>query len=141
MTTLVLDPSALIHRYVGRAEGGAHRQLVDEAMDASTTWCATELARTEVFLALHRLAGDQALAADLWSRARRDFDAMVLVPIDGRALARAVEIGAEFGLRTVDAVHLAAVDRLPRPARFATFDRHQIPAALGLGFDVVAPTA
>ena len=30
-------------------------------------------------------------------------------------------------------------DRLPRPARYATFDRRQIPAAAALGFDVVAP--
>jgi predicted nucleic acid-binding protein len=134
--TLVLDPSALIQRYVA----GPDRQLVAEAMETAVTWCATELARTEVMLALHRVAGQLQLARELWAAARADFDSMVLVPIDDRCLARALEVGAEFGLTTVDAVHLAAVDRLPRPARYATFDRRQIPAALALGFEVLAPT-
>jgi predicted nucleic acid-binding protein len=61
------------------------------------------------------------------------------VPVDDRCLAHAVELGATFGLRTVDAVHLAAADRLPRPATYLTFDRRQIPAAAGLGFEVRSP--
>ena len=135
MTTLVLDPSALVHRYIA----GAQRELINDAMESASTWCATELARTEVMLTLHQLAGAPHLARELWATARDDFDAMVLVPMDERCLARAIELGTEFGLRTVDAVHLAAIDRVPRPARFATLDRRQIPAALALGFDVVAP--
>ena len=39
----------------------------------------------------------------------------------------------------MDAIHLAAADRLPRPLTYATFDRRQIPAAAALGFEVVAP--
>jgi hypothetical protein len=50
-----------------------------------------------------------------------------------------VEVGATFRIRSVDAIHLAAADRLPRPVRYLTFDRRQIPAAAGLGFEVVAP--
>lgn len=135
MSLLALDPSALIHRYVGGSAAG----LVDDAMARAGTWCATELARTEVLLALHRLAGEPRTVGQLWAAAREDLEAMVVVPIDGRCLARAVEIGADYGLSTVDAVHLAAIDRLPRPARYATLDRRQIPAALGLGFEVVSP--
>ena len=45
---------------------------------------------------------------------------MVVVPIDERTLGRAVELGTLYGLRTVDAVHLAALDRLPRPLGLAT---------------------
>ncbi|MFQ5558257.1 MAG: hypothetical protein ACE5GB_12225, partial [Acidimicrobiales bacterium] len=73
--------------------------------------------------------------------ARADLDAMIVVPTDERCLARAVELGAQFALRTVDAVHLAALDRLPRPLRYATLDRRQIPAAVALGLEVVAPMA
>ena len=135
MTLIALDPSALVHRYTA----GAHRDLINEAMAAADTWCASDLARTELLLALFRIAGDPRTADEMWCRARDDIDAMVIVPIDERCLSRATEIGAEFGLRTVDAVHLAAVDRLPRPARYATFDHRQIPTALALGFDVVAP--
>ncbi len=35
-------------------------------------------------------------------------------------------------------MHLAAADRLPRPVAYVTFDDHQIPVALALGFTVVS---
>jgi uncharacterized protein len=133
--TLFVDPSALVRRYVR----GPGRALVVGAMDADGDWCASALCRSETLLALHRLAATPAQAERLWSRLRDDWDAFVVVPVDDRCLALAVELGATYGLRTVDAVHLAAADRLPRPAAYATFDRHQIPAAAALGFDVVAP--
>ena len=70
-----------------------------------------------------------------------DWDAFTIVPVDDRCLARATDVGTEFGLRTVDAVHLAAADRLPRPTSYLTFDRHQIPGALALGLQVISPLA
>jgi uncharacterized protein len=133
--TLFLDTSALVRRYVR----GPGRALVVDAMDADPDWCASALSRSETLLGLHRLAATPAQAERMWSRLRDDWDAFVVVPVDERCLALAVEIGATYGLRTVDAVHLASADRLPRPAAYATFDRHQIPAAAALGFDVVAP--
>jgi predicted nucleic acid-binding protein len=133
--TLFLDTSALVRRYVH----GAGRRLVVDAMDADPAWCASALCRSEALLALHRLAGTPRQAERLWSQLRDDWDAFVVVPVDDRCLARAVELGATYGLRTVDAVHLAAAARLPRPASYATFDRRQIPAAAALGFEVVAP--
>lgn len=134
--TLFLDTSALLRRYVY----GAGRQLVADAMADDPVWAASALCRSETLLALHRLAGSQGQHERLWSRLRDDWDAFLVVPVDERCLARAVELGASFGLRTVDALHLAAADRLPRPARYATFDRRQIPAAAALGFDVLSPT-
>ena len=133
--TLFLDTSALLRRYVH----GPGRPLVVEAMGADPAWCASALCRSETLLALHRLAGSPTQAERLWSQLRDDWDAFVVVPVDERCLALAVELGATYGLRTVDAVHLAAAARLPRPASYATFDRRQIPAAAALGFDVVAP--
>ena len=53
-------------------------------------------------------------------------------------LDRAAELARAHPLRIVDAIHLAAADRLPRPVTYATFDDHQIPVALALGFDVVS---
>jgi hypothetical protein len=44
-------------------------------------------------------------------------------------------------VRLVDAIHLAAADRLPAPVRFLTLDRQQIAAAAALGFEVVSPVA
>jgi predicted nucleic acid-binding protein len=133
--TLFLDTSALVRRYV---HGSGH-DLVVEAMEADETWCASALCRSETLLALHRLAATPSQHARLWSRLRDDWDAFIVVPVDDRCLAHAVEIGATYALRTVDALHLAAADRLPRPLTYGTFDRRQIPAAAALGFEVLSP--
>lgn len=133
--TLAIDPSALIARYVPDPD----RALINATMADDGDWCASDLARTEVMLALHRIAGAEVLAKELWAAARTDFDAFVLVPVDERCIARATELGAAYRLRTVDAIHLAAADRLPRPVRYLTLDRHQIPAAAALGFELIAP--
>jgi predicted nucleic acid-binding protein len=133
--TLAIDTSALLKRYL-REPG---RELVVETMDGDTDWCASALVRTEVLVALHRSAVSRRQQQQLWSTFRDDWDAMVVIPVDDRCLGRAVEIGAGFGIRTVDAIHLAAADRLPRPTRYLTFDRHQIPAAASLGLEVVSP--
>jgi predicted nucleic acid-binding protein len=132
-----VDTTALVRRYVR----GAGRDLVLATMTADAPWCASALARTEVLLALRQVAAHPRQEAELGRTARDDWDSFWVVPVDGRCLAAAVEIGARFGLRTVDAVHLAAADRLPRPLRYLTFDRHQIPAAAGLGFEVISPLA
>jgi hypothetical protein len=133
---LFVDSSALVKRYVH----GAGHDLVADAMAADPVWCASILCRSETLLALHRLAATPQQQARLWSNLRDDWDAFTVIPLDDRCLARAVELGAGFGLRTLDALHLASADRLPRPARFATFDRQQIPAAAALGFEVLSPT-
>lgn len=133
--TLALDASALVKRYV-REPG---RDLVLDAMAADPDWCASALARTEALVALHQVAIGRRQQEQLWSALRDDWDAFVVVPVDDRCLARAVEIGAGFGVRTVDAIHLAAADRLPRPVRYLTFDSNQIPAAAALGLEVLSP--
>ncbi len=133
--TLAIDSSALVKRYL-REPG---RELVLEAMDADPVWCASELARTEAQVALHRSAIGPTQQRALWAALREDWDAFVVIPVDARCLARAVEIGAGYGVRTVDAIHLAAADRLPRPLRYLTFDRQQIPAAASLDMEIVSP--
>jgi predicted nucleic acid-binding protein len=135
--TLFVDTSALVRRYVQ----GAGRDLVLDAMAADPVWCASALCRSETLLALHRLAVTPSQHERMWGHLRDDWDAFVVVPVDDRCLAHAVELGASYGLRTVDSVHLAAADRLPRPATYLTFDHRQIPAAAGLGFDVRSPLA
>ena len=135
--TLFVDTSALVRRYV--AEPG--RQLVIEAMADDPTWVASALCRTETMVALHQLAAGPRQHARLWSSFRDDWDAFAVVPVDDRCLGRAVELGSSFSMRIVDAIHLAAADRLPRPARYLTLDRQQIPAAAALGFEVISPVS
>lgn len=132
---LALDPSALVQRYTG----GPHSAVVNTAMAQTPDWAIADLARAELLMALHRVSPDPQTAAELTAAARADIDAMYVVPIDERVLGRAVELGTLYGLRTVDAVHLAALDRLPRPLGLATLDARQIPAAVALEIEVVTP--
>ena len=124
--TLFVDTSALVRRYVQ----GPDRALVVDAMDEDPVWCASALCRSETLLALHRLAVTASQHERMWGRLRDDWDAFVVVPVDERCLAHALELGATYGLRTIDAVHLAAADRLPRPLTYLTYDRHQIPGGI-----------
>ncbi len=132
--TVALDSSALLKRYL--SEPG--HELVNDYLMSDPVWCASALARTEVQLALHRVASGTDEQRMLWATFREDWERVAVVPADQRCLARAVEIGSTFQLGTVDALHLAAADRLPRPLTYLTFDSHQIPAALELGFEVVS---
>jgi uncharacterized protein len=135
--TLFVDTSALVKRYVSEPD----RALVLETMAADDVWVASSLARAEAMLTLHQLAPGPHSQERLWHAFRDDWDAFVVVPVDDRCLARAVELGAQFSLRVVDAIHLAAADRLPRPLKYLTFDRRQIPAAAALELEVVSPLA
>lgn len=134
---LAIDTSALLRRYIHTAGHG----LVTEAMDEHPTWCASAIARSETLQAMHHLAVTQGQHDALWAALRSDWERFHVIPVDDRCLATAVEIGASYRVRSVDAIHLAAASRLPGPVRYLTFDRRQIPAAAGLGFDVIAPTA
>ena len=132
----MLDSSALVRRYVADRD----RPHVLEAMTAADHWVASALARSEVLLALHQNLGGPTAQTEAWTAVRNDWDNLWEVPLDGRCLARATEIGARYGITLVTAIHLAAADRLPRPLHFLTLDRRQIPAAAELGFEVVSPS-
>ena len=132
---LALDPSALVQRYTG----GPYSAVVNQAMTNAKTWAISDLARAELLMALHRLAPNRRTATAFTAAARADIDAMVVVPIDGPVLSRSIELGTLYTLRTVDAVHLAALDRLPRPLAFATLDARQMPAAVALEMELITP--
>ncbi|MCU1353941.1 MAG: hypothetical protein JWM05_3150 [Acidimicrobiales bacterium] len=132
--TLALDTSALLGRFLS----GPHRRVVVDAMAADAVWCASALALTEALGLVDRVC-DLPSDGDRLRRALRDdWERVHVVPVDQRCLDRAAELGREQPLRTVDALHLAAADRLPRPVTFVTFDPRQIPVALALGFEVAS---
>ena len=133
---LAVDTSALVRRYVRTTGHG----LVTEAMAEVPTWCASAIARPEALQALHHVAVTPGQHDALWGALRADWEHFHVVPLDDRCLADAVEIGATYRVRTIDAIHLAAARRLPHPVRYLTFDRRQIPAAAALGLEVIAPT-
>lgn len=132
--TLALDTSALLGRFLS----GPHRAVVLDAMGADPCWCASALALTEALGCSDRIT-DIAHEGDWLRRALRDdWERVHVVPLDQRCLDRAAELTREQPLRTVDALHLAAADRLPRPVTFLTFDPRQIPVAIALGFQVAS---
>lgn len=133
--TVCLDTSALVKRY--RQE--EHSEWVDLVMTEDQDWCASALIATESAIALSR---DPALRAELTGiegRLSTDLASFVMVPVDASCLVRALEIGMYLGLRTLDAIHLAASDALPSQTSFVTFDRQQREAANALGLKVLTP--
>lgn len=135
--TLALDTTALLARFLE----GPSRSVVLEGMDADHDWCASALALSEALMVADRLGDDPRRADELRRALRDDWERICVVPVDGMCLERAAELGRTQPLRTIDSLHLAAADRLPRPVTFATFDPAQIPVALSLGFDVLGADA
>ena len=135
--TLALDTTALLARYLD----GPYRPVILDAMDADHDWCASAMALSEALMLIERIGDDPARTDDLRRALRDDWERIAVVAVDQRCLDRAAELGRTQPLRTVDAIHLAAADRLPRPTTFATFDPAQIPVAMGLGFDVLSTHA
>ena len=131
---IALDSSALVARYLG----GPTRAIVLDAMADDEDWCASALALSEVLALGERAASLEAERDALRRAVRDDWERINVVPVDQLCLDRAAEIGRTQPVRTVDAIHLAAADRLPKPVTYCTFDPRQIPVALALGFNVVS---
>ena len=129
---LFLDTSALVKRYV-EEEG---TEYVLRRMDEDPEWVVSAIARTETEITLCRLGFDPDGTADLLQRLREDWERCNVVPADPACLEEAAEIGCRYQVRTLDALHLAAVDRLPRQLVMLTFDRRQADAARSMGLVV-----
>lgn len=132
--TVALDSSGLLARFLTGPAGDVARA----ATAADPDWCASALALTEALMVVDQLDADPSEREDLRRALRDDWERVHVVPLDARCLDRAAELGRTQPVRTVDALHLAAADRLPRPVTYVTFDPRQIPVALSLGYDVVS---
>jgi hypothetical protein len=129
---LFLDTSALLKRYV--AEDGT--KLVLELMAGDPDWAASNMARAETEVTLCRVGLGEKVEAAQRRRLRADWERFFAVPVDGSCLLRAAEIGCHYRVRTLDALHLAAAERLPGPLVFVTFDRRQAIAAEAIGLQL-----
>jgi predicted nucleic acid-binding protein len=134
--TIALDTTALLARYLE----GPFRAVILDAMDADRDWCASALVLSEAMMLVDRLGDDPSRTDELRGAIRDDWERLWVVPVDRRCLDRASELGRTQPVRTTDAIHLAAADRLPRPVRYATFDPAQIPVAMAMGFEVISTT-
>jgi len=127
---LYLDSSALVKRYL-REDGS---DAIVAAMDAEGAWCSCRIGYLETARAVWRAADASAIGdveAD-W----REFD---VVEVDRSLTERAVELALESGLRSLDALHLAAALSLgpEDEPTFATWDKRLHRAARAHGLSVL----
>jgi predicted nucleic acid-binding protein len=131
--TTYVDSSALLKRYVAEADS----DVADALLAADTTLVTARHTVVEVRRNLARLLRDEDLA-----RARAafvaDLGAVSIVELDADTCLTAAAIAESSGVRTLDALHLAAAQRVAEPGmRFLTFDVRQAQAARALGLEVV----
>lgn len=110
------------------ARGAAARRAL---AGAETRLATSPLALTECLIG--PLRSDDLVLRD---RHLQLYDRFVTIPLDGDAFVRAAELRARFGLRTPDALHLAAAQIADCEALW-TNDRRLAAASHGLAVDVI----
>jgi uncharacterized protein len=111
---LYLDSSALIKRYL--KEEGSHTVL--SAMGAEEAWCSCRVAFVETARAVGRTVGVEAVGD-----VEVDWRNVEVVELDSALAERAAELAISSGLRSLDALHLAAALTLATSElTFATWD-------------------
>jgi predicted nucleic acid-binding protein len=128
-----VDSSALLKRYVEEADSAA----ADALLRADGELLKSRHTIVEVRRNLARLLSGRAFAA-----ARRafadDLRSISVIELDEATCESAATIGETTGVRTLDALHLAAAQRVSAPgAGFLTFDLRQAQAARALCLTVV----
>lgn len=126
---LYLDASALVKRYVG--EDGS--DLVRKAMHEADGWFICRIGFVETIRAVGLSAGAAATRA-----VRQEWPAFGIVEVDERLAEHAASLALDRGLRSLDALHLAAAMVLPEPGvTVATWDQRLHTAAVAEGLAVL----
>jgi predicted nucleic acid-binding protein len=112
--TLYLDSSALVKRYI-REDGSDE---VREAMAAAPRWSSCRHGFVEAVRAVGLKAGEPGA-----KRVRNEWRTCSVIELDQDLAERAARLAIETGLRTLDALHLAAALSMSVPELiFATWD-------------------
>jgi predicted nucleic acid-binding protein len=128
---LYLDSSALIKLVVVEKESGALLRFLKRDPGERVS-CS--LVRTEVLRATRR-HGATAI-----ERARALLQTLQLLQL-GDALLDAAGMLEPLGIRSLDAIHLAAANLIaPELTAVVTYDRRMAQGAVALGFPVVSPS-
>ncbi|MBI1944399.1 MAG: type II toxin-antitoxin system VapC family toxin [Deltaproteobacteria bacterium] len=129
---LYVDSSALLKRYVDEPDSARCEDL----LLADPRWVTGRHTSVEVRRNLARALPQPAQAAALQAFAK-DWRRFHVVELDAVTCERAGDIAQTTGVRTLDALHLAAAGRVGGGVRFLTFDVRQAQAARALGMAVV----
>ena len=131
--TLYVDSSALLKRYFDEPDADVAEELLssdDELVTARIT--IVEVRRN---LARHL---DGRSLAEARQSLDDDLEAVSIVEVDRTTCELAAVVAEQTGTRSLDAIHLGAIQRLGgAPVTLLTFDRRQAQAARTLGFGVV----
>ena len=132
MSTYV-DSSALLKRYVEEADSAD----ADALLRADSALLTARHTIVEVRRNLARLLSGRDLAAARAAFAE-DLRSISIIELDEATCDSAALISESTGARTLDALHLAAAQRVSAPGvGFLTFDLRQAQAARALGLNVV----
>jgi predicted nucleic acid-binding protein len=130
---IYVDSSAMVKRYVQEIDSDhAEAMLLGDP-----EWVTGQHTYVEVAIALARRATDDEVGHAL-AAFDRDWTRTAVVAIDDAVCRRAARIGAETMARSLDALHLAAAERVGmRSIPIATFDLRLAQIARSLGFSVL----
>jgi predicted nucleic acid-binding protein len=118
-----------VKRYL--AEPGS--EMVRDAMSAAPAWFTCRIAFVEVLRAVGR-----ASTPAVTRRARAEWPSFGVVEVDQPLVEAAAELALAHGLRSLDAIHLAAATVLPRESlTLATWDARLHAAAVAKGIAVL----
>jgi uncharacterized protein len=102
-------------------------------MDRADGWFMCRVGFVETVRAVGLTAGQAAVRT-----VREEWPVFGLIEIDQRLVEDAAELAIDNGLRSLDALHLAAALMLPRDdLRFATWDRRLYTAADASGLQLI----
>jgi predicted nucleic acid-binding protein len=128
-----VDSSALLKRYVEEADSAA----ADALLRADGSLLTARHTIVEVRRNLARLLSGRHLVAARAAFAD-DLRSLSIIELDEATCESAAAIAETTGVRTLDALHLAAAQRVSAPGvSFLTFDLRQAQAARALGLTVV----
>jgi len=131
--SLYVDSSALLKRYVDEPESEA----AEELLRSDSQLITGRHTSIEVRRNLARLLGERELSR-MRAAFHADLSAFALVELDATLCEGAAAIAEVTGVRSLDALHLAAAQRVGGSALpFLTFDLRQAQAARSLGFSVL----
>ncbi len=131
--SLYVDSSALLKRYVQEPESDEAEQL----LLADPVWVTGRHTWVEIRRNLARLLHGRSLATAR-QQFERDWKRTHVVEIDEHTCKLAADLAEISGLRTLDALHLAALRRVGgQGLTLITFDIRQAQAARQLGVGVV----
>jgi predicted nucleic acid-binding protein len=131
--SIYVDSSALLKRYVDEPDS----DLAESLLGSDPSLVTGRHTVVEVRRNLARLLSGRALAGAR-SAFAEDLRVLSIVELDEVTCETAATVAEVTGVRTLDALHLAAAQRVGAPAvPFLTFDVRQAQAARAVGMTVI----